>query len=317
MNRHRRMVGGAVAVLIGAATFAPAAAGASSSARLGGGHAESVRASGPRGGLPAGRVYLALGDSLSAGFQTAPDYDAGYVGTVYDALKPRVVNKIANLSCPGETTATMIDGGTASAGYTCPAGGTAQLVAAETYLTKPGVNAKVITLSIGANDLGPCLTAQGADEACVTNQLRVIGANLVTILGRLRAAEPQATIVVLNYYDPYLATWLDGSADAQDQARASVQLITQLNGVVAQAATRYHATVADVAGEFRTDAWSPSVTLPGVSEPVPLNVAMICQNTLMCDPALQNVHPNDAGYALIAKAVLATLGGVMPATKVA
>jgi hypothetical protein len=61
------------------------------------------------------------------------------------------------------------------------------------------------------------------------------------------------------------------------------------------------ARVADVAGAFSSDAFTPLVPIaPGLT--APLNVARICQWTWMCapKPVGPNIHANDAGYAVMA-----------------
>ena len=65
---------------------------------------------------PATRYYLALGDSLSVGFQPAasgagretPD---GYTNQLYAIARKRIPNlKLVDLGCPGESTTSMLTG---------------------------------------------------------------------------------------------------------------------------------------------------------------------------------------------------------------
>src|ERR1700683_1458833 len=66
--------------------------------------------------LPAS-YYLALGDSLSQGVQpdaagVSVETGQGYANQVYAALRPSHPGlRLVKLGCPGETTATMINGG--------------------------------------------------------------------------------------------------------------------------------------------------------------------------------------------------------------
>lgn len=292
MNTYRHALSAAVVtVLLGTTLAAPGLASAGSTAPSGAAQIGSGSTA------DTGSVYLAVGDSISSGFENgAPHYEGGYVGLVAKALNTKAVN----LSCPGETTTSMITGSGRIGGFTCPFTGS-QLNAAVSYLKKPGVNAQVITLAIGGNDLTGCVDKDlKVDSGCITTGLGKVGKNLTYILARLRLAEPTATIVVLNYYDPYFAYWLTGTA-GKALAVASVPLIGALNGVIATSSAATGSKVANVAGVFKTTVWTPDRT-----SGLPTNVAMICTHTDMCEK--QDNHPNASGYQLIAAAVLATLG---------
>jgi len=71
--------------------------------------------------------------------------------------------------------------------------------------------------------------------------------------------------------------------------------VAALNTEIAKAATPVAAKVADVAGAFATTTTTGS--------PQPTNVKRICAWTWMCQR--QDIHANDAGYAAMARAVLA------------
>src|SRR5215469_1460156 len=57
--------------------------------------------------------YMALGDSLSFGFQPDLDFTSGFVDDIFHDLRPANVTGVVNYACAGETTDTMIDGGCA------------------------------------------------------------------------------------------------------------------------------------------------------------------------------------------------------------
>jgi hypothetical protein len=63
------------------------------------------------------------------------------------------------------------------------------------------------------------------------------------------------------------------------------------------------ATVADVEGAFSAADFDTIVQARGFGE-VPLNVARICQWTLMCVTQGGDVHPNTLGYAALTRAIL-------------
>jgi lysophospholipase L1-like esterase len=268
--------------------------------------ATAVPESGPVGPPQATGWYLALGDSLANGFLNGSgDHPgAGYVGPVLDSLRetaPRT--KLVNLACSGETTTTLLDGGR------CDYEEGSQLDEAVEFLHAHRGFTRLVTIDIGGNDIAPC-GFQGLPPTCVARGLATIGANLPVILDRLRAAAgPDVQIVVLNYYDPFLALWLldtPGTSDDdfyRDLAVASVDLLTAddgVNGLIESAAGAIDADVADVETAFSTLAFEPPVPLPGHDE-VPLNVARICMWTTMCTHL--DFHPNPAGYGVMAEAV--------------
>lgn len=257
--------------------------------------------------------YLALGDSLAVGFQ--PDQngvgqttDQGYVDDVFAQLTSGKGHgkdvRLVKLGCAGETSTTMIDGGIC----TYPSA-SSQLDAASSFLSAHRGHVTLVTFNIGSNDLLPCVGATGADLTCIQQSLTTLATNLTTITARLHEADPTVStrVIGLNYFDPLLASWLQG-ADGQQLATQSVQLVTQFNQVLQNAYQQAGYRVADVAGAFQITAFSPTVALPGFGD-VPTNVATVCQLTWMCAPAPvgPNIHPNAAGYAVIANAVEAQL----------
>ena len=258
----------------------------------------------PVHGSPTDRAtgwYVALGDSLAAGYQPGQgdDKSGGYVGHVLDGVRTdHPKTRLANLSCSGETVVTMVDGGR------CGYDEGSQLDQALEFLHAHGRFTRLVTIDIGANDVQRCVDRDplGIDLACVADGLDDVRTLLPKALGELHAAAPQAEIVVLNYYNPFLAAWLTGPS-GQALATQSADLQKTLNDIIAGAGASVGAPVADVATAFHSTDWT-TVTLPNVGE-VPTNVATICQLTWMC--LLTDIHANDSGYAVMADAVIARL----------
>lgn len=274
----------AATAVVFVAGSAPAVAGASSS-----------------GVRQATGYYLALGDSLAAGYQpgVGDDKTGGYVGhveTAITATSPKT--RLVNLSCSGETSESLVEGGTH-----CTYDAGSQLGAALAFLHAHGQMTRQITIDIGANDVQRCVSAQlDIDLACIQAGLAAVATYLPQTLAALSAAAPNAQILVLNYYNPDLAAWLTGPA-GQALAALSTVLQGQLNGVIAQAANGDGATLVDIAAAFHsTD--TTLVTVPGLGT-VPTNVATICALTWMC--TLSNIHANDAGYAVMGATTAARL----------
>lgn len=243
-----------------------------------------------------GSYYLALGDSLAAGYQPgAGDHKSGgYVGDVLATLKQRDAGTtLTNLACSGETTVSLASGTKCS----YPAGN--QLAAAVAFLKSHAGERGVITLDIGANDVQDCATTSTVDLPCVMAGLAAVGTNLPGQVAQLRAAAPNATIILLNYYNPFLAAWLTGT-DGRTLAKSSVALQRQLNGAITGAAKASNASVADVAAAFKSEDFTATETVEPFG-PLPINVAKVCGWTWMCTKG--DIHTNDTGYAVLASAV--------------
>ncbi|MFD7732534.1 SGNH/GDSL hydrolase family protein [Kitasatospora phosalacinea] len=294
--RRRTLVAAALAAL------ALAAAGTVPAAAQGG-----PGGNGGKGGPHRPVYYLAVGDSLAAGYQSTPTgghvVGRGYAQDLARTLGARAAQErrpfeFTDLGCPGETTGTMADGG-------CPYPHSftgSQLEAAVAYLEAHRKDEVLVTIDIGANDVQRCAAGGTLDLPCALNGIEQVRTGLDRILGELRAAAgPHTRIVGMNLYDPFLAAWVTGD-QGRELATASVQLSDSLNQVIGAVDARHRVPTADVAGAFATDAFAPTVPLGG--QQVPLNVARILQWTNM---ARGDIHANDAGYQVIADAFLAKL----------
>ncbi len=247
--------------------------------------------------------YLSLGDSLAAGVQPIGDPDAmfrtnaGYADQLYAMARGSFSRlRHVKLGCPGETTASMIDGGI------CAYRHGSQLDEAAAFLRGHRGFVSFVTIDIGWNDF-PCQTGL----ECIRPGVESIGRNLPGILATLRAAAgPNVPIVGMTLYDPFLAYWLTGQ---QDLAILSVGAILQINDFVERIYAAAAMPVADMEGAFSITSFSPLVPLPGDGL-VPLNVAAICAWTWMCAPPPlgPDNHANADGYHAMALAFAAVLG---------
>jgi lysophospholipase L1-like esterase len=238
----------------------------------------------------AGGWYLALGDSVAAGYQptTNDNPTGGYVGYVLQALqqqRPTTKTQLRNLACDHETSTTFTVGGS------CTYEEGSQLSQALVFLRAHASTTRLVTVTLGGNDVTPCLP-QPNPQSCTQQALSGLATRLAAALAEVHAAAPSAQIVVTNYYNPYLAAWFTNPA----LATLSTTLQSALNGTIASAAASAGASTADVASAFK----STDTTLVNG---VPTNVLTICQLTWMCTS--NNDHPNDAGYAVIGAAIVA------------
>jgi len=246
--------------------------------------------------------YVALGDSLSVGYQPingGVPTPQGYADDLWAQYSTRIPGlTLTKLGCPGETTSSMVQGGIC-ANY--PAG-SSQLDAAISFLKNHRV--ALVTLDIGANDVDSCVTSTAIDKTCIDSGFASVSANLPWILGQLRkAAGPNTLIVGMNYYDPFLAAWELGG-NGQALALQSLAAATEFNVLLGAIYQAFRVPVADVAYAFRIYNFLP---VPG--ENVPVNVFLTLTWTWMGAPAPigPDIHPNAAGYAVIASAFAAKI----------
>lgn len=250
--------------------------------------------------------YLSLGDSLSQGVQ--PDASGasvrtrhGYADQLYAMLRRRHPGlRLVKLGCPGETTATMINGGM------CPYPGGSQLAAAASFLRAHWRRVSLITLDIGANDPDSCITLPSPAKlaSCVGKAIPQATANLTEILTRLRHADARPHLFAMNYYLPALAEWRNGLV-GRALARVTELAAAGYNSLLTQVYRAFGVPVADVFGAFHTSDFSHQVTVPTLGR-MPRNVAAICQWTWECTapPRGPNQHANQTGYQVIAHAFL-------------
>lgn len=229
--------------------------------------------------------YVALGDSLAFGVGANNPAAEGYVGLTEFSLEQtqRYVETgldVINVSVPGATSAEVLQPDD-------------QLdKAIEEIATREdddteGNEVELISIDIGSNDLlalaeadSPCST-DAASQECIdslSQMLRTLQENVITILSRLREAAPTAHIYIIGMYNPYSGT--DNPLDII--ANVGVQ---QVNGVVSAVAADEMLQVRYVSVfelfEGRGTQWIAS----------------------------DGIHPNNDGYRAMAEALLAAIQG--------
>ena len=203
---------------------------------------------------PPATYYLALGDSLAQGVQpnaagVSVMTGDGYPDLVYAALHPsRPGLKLVKLGCPGETTASMINGGI------CRYRDGSQLAAAVAFLQAHRGRVPLVTLDIGANDPEHCGGQPGLGQLAKCAVTDIPGAvdHLGTIMARLKAAAgPGVRIVGMNYYLPALAEWRSG-LPGHLVAWTAEKLAATYNAMLGRVYAKSGARVANVFGAFET-----------------------------------------------------------------
>jgi lysophospholipase L1-like esterase len=277
----------------------PRAAAALAALALALGTATAASASPPPRLTPPKSYYLALGDSIAYGFQTSkalaglpPDaFNTGYAdlfATQLRQLRPHIAT--VNYSCPGESTTTFLlsciwktSGHALHNDY--PG---SQLGAALAFLATHRGKVSPITLSLNGNDANDFLqTCPPGDLACIQAgapaAIAAYQARLTSILRHLRAAAPDAEIIVVGAYDPNIGAF--AFADP---------LFTQLNQAQRAAAAAVRARFADPFPVFNPQ-----------GDPAAETTA-ICTLTLLCSQG--DGHPSDTGYRALADVVWAASG---------
>lgn len=260
--------------------------------------------------------HLSLGNSLSVGVQPNSSgillpTDDGYADQLYDMIRPGFEAggnrklELDRLGCPAETLDSMINGGS------CLYFAGSQLDAAVDFLNDNGASVHLVTIDIGGNDFrnSGCIGAT-VDYDCVDAVSAQIATDLATVLSALTAAaDPNTTIIGMNYYNPYLSEWLAGAA-GQALAMDSAQAALVFSSILSTTYDTAGVPMADVYAAFESDDFVnivPSM-LPPPNDMLPVSVANICTFTYMCDTEVgPDIHATTAGYALIADTMAAIL----------
>lgn len=210
----------------------------------------SPAVSSPTGSAPASppvgrKVHLALGDSLTAGFQNATGDDKG---GAYPALLALTLEReglpltVENLACTGESTTELLTGGR------CHPPPTSQLREAERIAAVRRGDMALVTLFIGANDVLRCISTGSVDRTCLAEGEQTYRDNLPQILQRLRTAVgPDVPIAVLTYYDPFQQT-IAGRTPSENVRQGSAEGTERLNAALTEAAQGVGASVVDLRG---------------------------------------------------------------------
>lgn len=279
----------------------------------------------------AGGTYLALGDSLAFGYQTARVNACAGTGctspdTQFPTSYPTIFGQLfgantlgvstINLGCPGETSGTLINdtnGTTGCTTYPFPIhanhANKTQLQAALDIIDERGKRVSPITIDIGANDVlrmvnGQCTTAGVISLSCVQQNapatFATVQSNLDFILNRMRdEGGVKHEIIVIGGYNPLypaifnqVLTQTGNAGLATQAADGTDALLAQLNALEATTAAKYRAVFANPAPTFNPQ---------GAPHPN-LELGTICTLTAVCGP-LADIHPTDTGYGAYANVV--------------
>jgi lysophospholipase L1-like esterase len=156
-----------------------------------------------------GTYYLALGDSLSVGYQPDPSvsWTRGWVYQFRDKMAALHPIELQNLAIGGECSDTFISGGKAT---DCPSkqlDSPSQLQEAVSFLENHPRLVSPITVEIGGNDLASNQSlflgsTPDQQKAILSSLFPRLAHNWGVIFGTLRKACPKCEIVAVNQYNP-------------------------------------------------------------------------------------------------------------------
>ena len=255
------------------------------------------------------QYYVSLGDSYAVGYQPGLGATTGYAG--YVAAHTHL--SLVNFGCAGATTTSILNtiGCPAVLPHTAGAVSyptTTQVAAAQSFLATHHGRVKLVTVSIGGNDVTGCAT-QPSPISCVTTTAATIGSNVTTLADDLRAAAgPGVAIVGLTYPDVILGAYVYPANPPSSSAVGLANLsVTAFKSLVNPALSRAYA---GVSGSFvdvtaATGAYTSmtrTVHTPTYGT-IPAPVALVCSLTWFC--AKGDIHARTNGYTLIGKLVVA------------
>lgn len=256
--------------------------------------------------------YVSLGDSYASGYQ--PDRGNTRDGFVYQAQRLARAKgyklKVVNFACAGATTKSMVSAKGCPKGRLGPGAKSyksTQLAAALSFIKKNRKQVKLITVSIGGNDVTACVRAS-EPIPCVGNATTAIKGSVSSVATKLRkAAGPKALMIGTTYPDVVLGGWVNpGSAGAKELANLSVFAFKSLiNPALAESYAKGGARFVDVTAATGAYGDMSQLTELAPYGSIPTPVADVCKLTWYC--AKGDIHANSDGYALIARLVVAEL----------
>lgn len=258
-----------------------------------------------------GYDYLALGDSISFGFDPTqfkpnekPPQPKDFTGYPEILEETKEIKKVINASCPGESSASFIVVGAPDGGCngTGPQGQPPFKPTIGLHDNYPGSQLKfaidelrdnkkirLVTLSIGGNDLSMLqadCSMPGRDfTTCVTQRLPTVlakyGSNLALILSQIRQrADYSGELVLMTNYVP-------------NKDPLFIAAVAALNTTMKIVGRPFGVKIADGFIAFQL------ASLRFGGDP--------CKAGLLVrlSPTACDIHPSDAGQALLARTVLA------------
>lgn len=271
------------------------------------------------GAAHAASIYVGLGDSITFGetdLRYVPSYgDRGYVGKFADSLAAQnggVRPTVVNLAIDGETAGSFMSGN----GRTPPVVGRTDIPLAQQNLnysanpttsqaamfsnlvasqTAVGNTINTISVTLGFNELAALANYPTSQAlALLPGTLATYQANYTQIVTSIRSLDPTASLYLLGYYNPFPGDPTDNPAKA----------------IFAQGGPELNATIQGLASQFNAKYVGLNSAFLG-QEAALTYISQYPAGSISPAPGsgtepIGNVHPNDAGYTLIANQVAST-----------
>ncbi len=266
-------------------------------------------------------ILLSLGDSYSVGWQEMP---GGTQGPTHNGPADQLVPlaaargwhlKLVNLGCGGATTTSMLTASAVGCDPKALARGTtdypnrSQTQAAVDFVRSHPGQVKVVTISIGGNDVDGCPT-QPDPAGCVKTNMPRATENLIKIVKQLRAAGGQhMRIIGSTYPDVELGLWVHPTVLGANTLALVPGSISAFWGVINPGLEKAYDTVgaAFVDVTTATGAYGPfAARTDPIFGQIPVPVAKVCTLTYFCDGTF-NIHMKTPGYHIIAALEAKTL----------
>lgn len=239
-------------------------------------------------GASAARLYVAVGDSVGAGFGATPGHSAFdlYCAYLESPAGGTVVDQCINESQPGLTTQTALSGGSMQKALTDIRGST---------------DTPVVTVVLGGNDL---LGTPGCQP--VTGPSCPVIHNMRTILDELETA-------LATHPGPHVIQWLMYYNPNHDNpygnpaADHSTEVLGLGNDLILTACSSFDLSLIGLNDAINCIAQEKGATPVDAYTPFQANCTA---NDCFSD----SVHPNDKGYGLIFNAFRTTPGSPVPTT---
>jgi lysophospholipase L1-like esterase len=224
-----------------------------------------------------------------------------------------------NLGCGGATTSSMLTPTPAQQATGCtplalaPGAsnypGRSQIQAALAFIKAHPHQVKLVTISIGGNDVDQCPT-QMDPNGCVARNMVPAKANLTKMVKELRAAGGKdMRIIGSTYPDVELGLWVHPTLLGPTTLTVATGSLTAFADDINPGLKKAYASVANSAFvdvTAATGAYGPFVTTndPTYGQ-IPVPVAKVCRYTFFCSRV--DIHMTTPGYAIIAKLEAAEL----------
>lgn len=263
---------------------------------------------------PVTQYFLSMGDSYAVGYQDSLGHTThdGPADQLLPLARKRGYDfKLVNLGCAGATSGSMLTAKDCPTPARAPGAaaypGQTQVQAAVAFMRRHPGKVGLVTISIGGNDVTPCIPNSNR-IACVRTAMQTVRKNVTSIVKQLRAAGgKKLRIIGSTYPDVVLGAWVRpefGTSGPTIAAESLTSFAQSVNPGLRQAYASAGGAFVDVTRA--TGAYGPFTTVnnPTYGE-IPAPVAKVCGLTYFCSRL--GIHMTTPGYHIIASLEAATL----------